>query len=342
MPILVSTQEWLTMRPQRGATEPAAMLELPPLVQRDFLSFLPSYLSPSLPASPTLSEQQRSGLLSSLVDLVYQTFSPYLSTEIDDYVYVVERLWPGWMGRVENGQVQLGDTARMVALIRPDLLAEIDGLAELRPLAAASPTATAPDLQSRPSSPTKVNGATPTKQPPLPGFAAAAASPNFYSPSVTPSKRAHGAASSSQSNSTSTLAASLPLLSRYILISAFLASSNPSRKDVQMLATEEDDLLGGGRKKRKGGGTRKTPQRKKLDVNGVAMKEAVPQRLLGPKPFPVERLVAITECILPVEMRSLAKSPDMMQQVRKVASSRVLGGLSITDNARFVPDRSLR
>lgn len=324
VPILVSTQEWLTLRPQRGATEPAASLELPALSQRDVLSFLPAYLGPALLPACTLPEQEASSLLAALVDLVYQTFSPYLGAELEDYAYLVEKLWPTWMGRVTSGRVQHGETARMVGLIRGELLAEIEALAELRPL----PTGTTAGATSRDAagsrlpSPTKAtrqhhHPGTPTKQaPPLPGFGAP--SPNFYSPSVTPSKSAHVGPSSSVQSNIASLAASLPLLSRYILISAFLASSNPSRKDLQMLATEEDDLFGGGRKKKKGGATRKTPQRKKvqLDANGVAKKEAVPQRLLGPKPFPIERLIAITECILPVELRSLAKSPDIMQQVR--------------------------
>jgi origin recognition complex subunit 5 len=313
VPILVSTQEWLTLRPQRGATEPAVSLDFPPLRQRDFLSFLPAYISPSLPISAAVADEQRQGLLTSLVDLVHQTFSPYFSSELEDYIYLVKRLWPAWVGKVESGQAQPGDTGRMVGLIRADLQAEISGLAELRPLILPSGNDSSTASVSRPPSPTKLNG-TPTKQPPLPGFAA---SPNFYSPSVTPSKRPHSATASSSNANTASLAASLPLLSRYILISAFLASSNPSRKDIQMLATEDDDLFGG-RKKKKGGGTRKTPQRKKLDVNGVARKEAIPQRLLGPKPFPVERLVAITECILPVEVRPLARSPDMLQQVRRL------------------------
>lgn len=74
-------------------------------------------------------------------------------------------------------------------------------------------------------------------------------------------------------------------------------------------------------KRKKGGGTRKTPVRKSgIKKDGTLRKEAVPQRLLGPKPFPVERLLAITETLLPVEQRSITSSPDILQEVRNFAS----------------------
>ena len=92
-----------------------------------------------------------------------------------------------------------------------------------------------------------------------------------------------------------------------------------------MLATAEDELALSKRRK-KGGAMRKTPNRQGAsNANGggddgmggpIRKKDTmVPQRMLGPKPFPIERLIAITETILPVEMRNLAKSPDMLQEV---------------------------
>ena len=50
---------------------------------------------------------------------------------------------------------------------------------------------------------------------------------------------------------------SLPTLQKYILISAFLASSNPPRTDMRMFARSRETRS----KRRRGGGTRKTPQR---------------------------------------------------------------------------------
>jgi len=50
---------------------------------------------------------------------------------------------------------------------------------------------------------------------------------------------------------------SLPTLQKYILLSAFLASSNPPRTDMRMFSRNRETRS----KKRRGGGTRKMPQR---------------------------------------------------------------------------------
>lgn len=88
-----------------------------------------------------------------------------------------------------------------------------------------------------------------------------------------------------------------------------------------MLATTEDELALSKRRK-KGGAMRKTPNKKGTNNENegilapIRKKDTlVPQRMLGPKPFPIERLIAITETILPVELRGLAKSPDILQEV---------------------------
>lgn len=116
------------------------------------------------------------------------------------------------------------------------------------------------------------------------------------------------------------LAMSLPVIAKYLIIAAFLASANPSKTDILMLATAEDEFLASKRRKKKGGGTRKTPT-KRADAN---RKEKLPQRLLGPKPFPIERLLAVCECILPVELRYLAHGPDILHQVATLTSLRFL------------------
>ena len=54
-----------------------------------------------------------------------------------------------------------------------------------------------------------------------------------------------------------TVTCSLPTLQKYILLSAFLASSNPPRTDIRMFARSHESRS----KRRRGGGTRKTPQR---------------------------------------------------------------------------------
>jgi origin recognition complex subunit 5 len=54
-----------------------------------------------------------------------------------------------------------------------------------------------------------------------------------------------------------TVTRSLPTLQKYILLSAFLASSNPPRTDMRMFGRSRDTRS----KRRRGGGSRRTPQR---------------------------------------------------------------------------------
>jgi hypothetical protein len=278
-------------------------------------------------SSSKLPKDTLENLLSVLLDLLQQTFEPYLGYEYEDYFWLTEKLWPQWIGHIEREEVDPADLARLVAAFKGTLTGEIDALSELRPL-----LSNATEGVERPASALELAmlSKSPTR-PPMPNGDSAHHTPTkaksatnqygspsgFYSPAVTPSKR--GLAAVGSATSSNPLAQALTVLARYVLIAAFLASSNPARKDMLMLATQEDDMASA--KRKKGGGTRKTPVRKSgIKKDGTLRKEAVPQRLLGPKPFPVERLLAITETLLPVEQRSITSSPDILQEVRNFAS----------------------
>lgn len=239
--------------------------------------------------------------------------------------------------------VEAGDEHRLFAMSKSALSREIEALGELRPMLLDEISEQPPGIQGTVATDNMGEEAnvkqpvdTPKKR--LSSIAASFANgPNkhdsplagFSPNAVTPSKRTRADVESTSilASSSANLSNSLSILSRYILIAAFLASSNPSKKDMLMLATAEDDLALSKRRK-KGGAMRKTPSRKNAggesNVNGgddlggpIRKKDTmVPMRMLGPKPFPIERLIAITETILPVEMRNLAKSPDMLQEVR--------------------------
>ncbi|VDC07126.1 unnamed protein product [Peniophora sp. CBMAI 1063] len=79
---------------------------------------------------------------------------------------------------------------------------------------------------------------------------------------------------------------SLPTLSRYILLASFLASTNPPKSDLRMFGSAAER-----RRKRKGGGA----VRQRASRN---TKTAVPQRLLGPTTFPLDRMMAILGFLL--------------------------------------------
>ncbi|KAG5645389.1 hypothetical protein DXG03_006342 [Asterophora parasitica] len=74
----------------------------------------------------------------------------------------------------------------------------------------------------------------------------------------------------------------LPRMSRFILVAAFLASMNPAKSDVRMFGRGVDE------KKRK-----RRPR--KITKAGPAK---IPQRLVGPLAFPLDRLLAILGALL--------------------------------------------
>ncbi|EPQ28284.1 uncharacterized protein PFL1_04111 [Pseudozyma flocculosa PF-1] len=114
---------------------------------------------------------------------------------------------------------------------------------------------------------------------------------------------------STQLANTSTLA-SLPLIPTFLLLSSFLASYNPSRLDVRYFL-RDSSLIGqssaaskggtGGRKFGPGRG-RRIVRRARGAKNG-AMEEGATenlnrQELLGPKSFPVDRLLSIFQALI--------------------------------------------
>ncbi|KAF5370931.1 hypothetical protein D9615_009797 [Tricholomella constricta] len=74
----------------------------------------------------------------------------------------------------------------------------------------------------------------------------------------------------------------LPRMSRFILVAAFLASTNPAKSDLRMFGRGLDEK----RRKRRA---------RKITKAGPAM---IPQRLLGPLAFPLDRLLAILGALL--------------------------------------------
>lgn len=78
----------------------------------------------------------------------------------------------------------------------------------------------------------------------------------------------------------------LPYYTKFLLIACYLASYNPAKFDLRYFAKGREE-----RKKKKGGGTKKG----KADNNaGGKMR----QQLLGPKAFPMERMLAIFYSII--------------------------------------------
>lgn len=102
----------------------------------------------------------------------------------------------------------------------------------------------------------------------------------------------------------------LPYYAKYMLLAAYLASSNPARFDriFFMKATERKRRKKGGGTARSGGG--RPSQNRKL-----------PRHLLAPSPFPLDRLLSILHAILPHDFRSTI---DVYAQIATLASLRLL------------------
>ncbi|KAF9044305.1 origin recognition complex subunit 5 C-terminus-domain-containing protein [Panaeolus papilionaceus] len=79
----------------------------------------------------------------------------------------------------------------------------------------------------------------------------------------------------------------LPKMCKYIILASFLASTNPAKSDLRMFGRGLDD------KKRK---RRVHKQSGKAKANAGPAK--IPQRLVGPSPFPMDRMVAILGALL--------------------------------------------
>ncbi|KAF9490055.1 hypothetical protein BDN71DRAFT_1490756 [Pleurotus eryngii] len=84
------------------------------------------------------------------------------------------------------------------------------------------------------------------------------------------------------STDTNAPSSSLPRMHKYILLASYIASSNPPKTDLRMFGRGLDER--GKKKKRKGGGGAR---------QGAGKVAKVPQRLIGPSSFPLDRLVAI-------------------------------------------------
>ncbi|EMD36587.1 hypothetical protein CERSUDRAFT_115622 [Gelatoporia subvermispora B] len=80
-----------------------------------------------------------------------------------------------------------------------------------------------------------------------------------------------------------------PRTSKFVLVAAFLASTNPAKTDLRMFGRGASERT---RRVRRG----VSPRKAKAGTGGAGIK--IPQRLLGPLPFPLERLLAILGVLL--------------------------------------------
>ncbi|XP_052281401.1 origin recognition complex subunit 5-like isoform X2 [Dreissena polymorpha] len=96
----------------------------------------------------------------------------------------------------------------------------------------------------------------------------------------------------------------LPYYSKYLLIAAYLASYNPAKSDRKFFAKNSGKV------------------NKKVQLNQAKKKDRTSNHMLGPKPFPLDRLLAIFYSI--VEGR-VAPTANIFMQITSLVSLHFLG-----------------
>ncbi|KNZ56393.1 uncharacterized protein VP01_2413g2 [Puccinia sorghi] len=110
---------------------------------------------------------------------------------------------------------------------------------------------------------------------------------------------------------TDTLSLSLPVVARFLLVAAFIASFNPARTDLSLFLTSNDGI-----KKRQARGPRKIQP-------GQVIRAKIRQRLLGPKMFTIGRLLAIFNAITDQEGIKFNEI-DVLQQIGTLIQFKLL------------------
>ncbi|KAK6528658.1 hypothetical protein TWF694_003912 [Orbilia ellipsospora] len=99
----------------------------------------------------------------------------------------------------------------------------------------------------------------------------------------------------------------LPYFSKYLLCAAYLASYNSAKNDTRYFSKFSDKS-----------GSRKRAKRKRTG-------RQLNRKHLGPRPFPLERMLAIFQAILPI---SLVSSVDLGSQIATLSSLRLIRKIS--------------
>ncbi|KAI6047012.1 OPT oligopeptide transporter protein-domain-containing protein [Pisolithus marmoratus] len=271
--ILLSSMRWEDLRPPLGAAPDPYFLDIEPLTKSDIIQRLVSAFrdtSEKLLSSEEPSMTYHPGLLSlyeHYAEMLYGAVSLYTSDPIE-LQYVAAARWPGFVKPVV---CQQGDDNPDAGDHEPDIqLPSTDGRLRLFKYFSSSFTRALEALYPRLTN------------------AADWALENDYDPTEGLPEMQPGS-ERQKARSSTTRVANLPRLSKFILIAAFLASTNPAKSDMRMFGRGTSE-----RKKRR----RKNMASTKGGTNKNSAGFQVSQRLLGPSAFPLDRLLAILGALL--------------------------------------------
>ncbi|KAI6102356.1 origin recognition complex subunit 5 C-terminus-domain-containing protein [Pisolithus thermaeus] len=269
--ILLSSMHWVDLRPPLGAAPDPYFLDVEPLTKPDIIQRLVSAFrntSQNFPSSGEQSMSYHPGLLSlyeHYAEMIYGTTSLYTGDPIE-LQYIAAARWPGFVKPVV--WQQSGDNLDADGVHEPDVqLPNTDGRLRLFKYFSSSFTHALEALYPRLTN------------------AADWAAENDYDPTEGLPEIPLGSKRENARKSAAGIA-HLPRLSKFILIAAFLASTNPAKSDMRMFG--------------RGTSERKKKRRRNMSSTkgGSNKNSAVSQRLLGPSTFPLDRLLAILGALL--------------------------------------------
>ncbi|KIJ60166.1 hypothetical protein HYDPIDRAFT_117655 [Hydnomerulius pinastri MD-312] len=274
--IMLSSVRWEEIRPPLGASPDPYYIDIDPLNKQDVVQRLVSaFRTTSLAlSSSNTSDMTYHPVLQPLyeqyVDMLYSIVSVYTSDPLE-LQYISAARWPGFVKPVITQYTELVRQAEEERADPPELeLPNAEG--RLRLLSYFLPTVTA---------------ALDALYPRLTNAADWAAD-NDYDPGQASSRNGGDDRSKTKKGQPSIKVDHLPRMSKFILIAAFLASTNPPKSDMRMFGRGAEE-----RKKRR----RKSGSPKKSGGAQTSVIK-VSQRLLGPATFPLDRLLAILGALL--------------------------------------------
>ncbi|KAI0674235.1 origin recognition complex subunit 5 C-terminus-domain-containing protein [Trametes maxima] len=300
--VFISEHQWQDIRPPLRASPEPYYIDVPYLSKQATLDVLESSFPQGLPptssssaADPDAYHPILKRLYAHFLATIYSTCGPF-THDPAELAYIAAACWPGFVQPVLDAQRrQLHDTH--VADTDVDADADADEHPDTEPLGDAL-TPPSEDVRLRlirlftPSLTAALEALYPRLTPAAYWARTHVPPPNLLAlhPAQAPQAlSAHTAALVGQADARGGLEA-LPRMAKFVLVAAFLASTNPARSDLRMFGRGPDERAK--RRRRKVG----TPRKPKPGTTGTAVK--IPQRLLGPTTFPLDRFIAILGVLL--------------------------------------------
>ncbi|KAG6815933.1 hypothetical protein H0H87_010093 [Tephrocybe sp. NHM501043] len=264
--ILLSDVRWEDIRPPLGASPDPYFIEVAPLSKEAIVQRLISKYIPSVDLSPNPYHPSLKGLYSHFSAVLCDVCYPF-THDPQEIEYIAAARWPGFVQPVlDEHQRALADEMDLDDTEPPQLLPPPEDVRmRLSRLFNASLSAALEELYPRLTN------------------ASQWASKNKPEPNLLSKQPGHVVrVTDQQVKRGNDGMLTLPRMSQFILVAAFLASTNPAKSDIRMFGRGLDE------KKRK--------RRARKTTTGGPTK--VPQRLLGPVAFPLDRLLAILGALL--------------------------------------------